>query len=160
MQPFSTCAGDLTGGNILLTHDDEQPHGFSCKVLPWAPWFEFGVDRYRVTENDLQLVLQCPMCIGPSEGDHSVMNGWLVCRSLTLVGIRPFELPTLVLAFLERASLYCCFLSMRLGVKVLLSRCLTRVDELQSRACTSSITPHCTSSPLVLRLQVFPEGLT
>mmetsp|Transcript_14760 Transcript_14760/g.44574 ORF Transcript_14760/g.44574 Transcript_14760/m.44574 type:complete len:866 (+) Transcript_14760:431-3028(+) len=31
--------GDLTGGNILLTHDDEQPHGFSCKVA------DFGLSR-------------------------------------------------------------------------------------------------------------------
>ena len=24
--------GDLCGGNVLLTSDDSQPHGFSCKV--------------------------------------------------------------------------------------------------------------------------------
>ena len=32
-QTLLPCAGDLAGGNILLTSDDSQPHGFSCKVL-------------------------------------------------------------------------------------------------------------------------------
>ena len=30
--PLLLAIGDLAGGNILLTADDSQPHGFSCKV--------------------------------------------------------------------------------------------------------------------------------
>jgi hypothetical protein len=54
-------AGDLAGGNILLTADDSQPHGFSCKVRNRQP-AGAALQTVKMPSRG------CPACAGRTTG--------------------------------------------------------------------------------------------